>query len=537
MTAPRVVDAKLLRVQARHVSIPTRIFLGYAAVLLVLSALAGTSLRQHTRTAASLRLLHEGYLPLALTLGEAKAGQAVLFTWIDRVRRDESAGAKSWLDGALRVRPATLTRARHGLERATRLVEREEDRRAMRTVASELSALSRLFDANAPTYASMFEALATGDGIAARVELDIARQRELEVQRRYRNAWREVQGRIAATSSEASAEEARAALVLVVIAVLGILLGIFVVVGSQRILAPLPRLHARVQAVARGDLSSVAEPNASDDELGRLAREFERMVQALAARDDNLRSAAEAERLLVERLLASERLAAIGRMASHVTHEVRNPLSSIALNVEMLEDELPEDATEARALLRPIQREIDRLTAITAEYLHLARVPSPRLELGDLGEIVLDVCNFVAREMASASVTLEVDLDRAMNARVALDEGQIRQALLNLLRNAREAMPKGGRLEVSLIRGEETLALGVRDSGEGMDEAVREHVFDLFFSTKSEGTGLGLPLTRQIVEAHGGTIRCESTRAEGTTFIITLPLPSGATEKRPHDET
>ena len=110
-----------------------------------------------------------------------------------------------------------------------------------------------------------------------------------------------MQGRIAATSSDASADESNAALVLVCIAVLGILLGVVVVVGSQRVLAPLPRLYARVQAVARGDLTSVAAPSTSDDELGRLAREFERMVAALATRDENLRSAAEAERLLVER--------------------------------------------------------------------------------------------------------------------------------------------------------------------------------------------------------------------------------------------
>lgn len=515
--------------RARHLSIPTRIFLGYAAVLLVLSAVAGTSLVQHTRTAASLRILHEGYLPLALTLGEAKAGQAVLFTWIDRMRRDETAGARSWLEAALRVRPATLTRAEHGLARATLLVTRDEDREAMRVVRTELDALRRLFAANAPLYTSMFESLESSDGTAARQQLDLARQRELEVQRRYRNAWREVQERIAATSSEASSEEAQAAVVLICIAVLGILVGIAVVIGSQRILAPLPRLHARVQAVARGDLTSVPSPSTADDELGRLAREFERMVAALALRDENLRNAAEAERLLVERLLASERLAAIGRMASHVTHEVRNPLSSIALNVSMLEDELPEDAKEARALLRPIQREIDRLTGITAEYLHLARVPSPRLERADLAELVREVTEFVAREMDAASVEVTVSgIDAPRFAR--MDESQVRQALLNLLRNAREAMPGGGTLHVGIADEGELLALRVTDTGEGMDDEVREHVFDLFFSTKAEGTGLGLPLTRQIIEAHGGTIRCESTKGEGTTFVLTLPRSTSETD-------
>jgi nitrogen fixation/metabolism regulation signal transduction histidine kinase len=226
------------------------------------------------------------------------------------------------------------------------------------------------------------------------------------------------------------------------------------------------------------------------------------------------------------RLIHTERLAAIGRMAAHVTHEVRNPLSSIGLNVEMLEDEVG-NSPESKALLRAIQREIDRLTSITEEYLRLARLPQPRLEPESIGELVASVASFVAREMEGSGVELRVEVEEGLPA-VALDEAQVRQAFLNLLRNARESMPGGGSVEVSATRAAGGVAVCVRDHGAGIDPAVREHIFDLFYTTKERGTGLGLPLTQQIVVAHGGTIECVGEPEGGTTFHLWFPQASEA---------
>ncbi len=222
------------------------------------------------------------------------------------------------------------------------------------------------------------------------------------------------------------------------------------------------------------------------------------------------------------RLIHTERLAAIGRMAAHVTHEVRNPLSSIGLNVEMLEEELEGAGPETVALMRAITREVDRLTGITEEYLRLARLPQPHLEPEDLGHIVRSVTSFIAREMEGSGVEVAVDVEEDLPP-VALDEQQMRQALLNLLRNAREAMPDGGEVRVKVRRAGAEVVLEVEDQGEGIPEAQRTRIFDLFYTTKERGTGLGLPLTRQIVVAHGGRIRCEGGEGGGTIFELVFP--------------
>jgi PAS domain S-box-containing protein len=223
------------------------------------------------------------------------------------------------------------------------------------------------------------------------------------------------------------------------------------------------------------------------------------------------------------RLIDTERLAAIGRMAAHVTHEVRNPLSSIGLNVEMLEEELAGTGPEAKALMRAIQREIDRLTGVTEEYLRLARLPDPRLEPEDIGALVRSIASFVTREMEGSRVSIVLDVEEGLPP-VAIDEQQIRQALLNLLRNAREAMPEGGHIFLAAERRGDGVEVRVRDEGPGIPDAERERIFDLFYTTKERGTGLGLPLTQQIVVAHGGHIRCEGGPGRGTTFDLWLPI-------------
>jgi signal transduction histidine kinase/HAMP domain-containing protein len=236
------------------------------------------------------------------------------------------------------------------------------------------------------------------------------------------------------------------------------------------------------------------------------------------------------------RALQAERLAAIGKMAAHVTHEIRNPLSSIGLNVELLEETLAaadagdpavraRRAQEAQKLLSAIAREVGRLADVSDDYLRVARLPQPRLAPLDLRALLRDVLEFAGPELERARVSVEASLGE-VPARVAADEGQVRQALVNLVRNAREAMEDGGRLRVALDGGARVVTLSIEDEGPGIDEEVRQRIFDPFFTTKSTGTGLGLPITKQIVEAHGGTIACESGEPRGTRFVLSFPVLS-----------
>src|SRR6185369_10806812 len=199
--------------------------------------------------------------------------------------------------------------------------------------------------------------------------------------------------------------------------------------------------------IGRGDYSAQIGLT-GDDEIALLAREFDKMARSLQEREALLKQK-QAE------LLRAERLAAVGRVSAQVAHEVRNPLSSIGLNVEMLQDALAHarfgsgaEADEVKALLQAVIREVDRLTETTERYLRMARSPAPSLASEDVNGIVDAVLDFAAGELGRAGIRVERRLDPGL-PRALVDEGQLRQVLLNLVRNAREAMEGGGTLQLS----------------------------------------------------------------------------------------
>lgn len=225
------------------------------------------------------------------------------------------------------------------------------------------------------------------------------------------------------------------------------------------------------------------------------------------------------------RLARSERLALVGQMLAQITHEVRNPLNALSLNTELLGDELTAlhaaPDSEAVDLLRTVQREVERLTDVTGHYLQLARRPPAQLAPEDVVGIVRDVLRLVELELASQQAHL--DLSLPARAVALVDGNQLRQALLNVLRNAVEA---GGR-ELSLTVSEEagTVHIALRDDGPGMTEQEAERAVDPFFSTKASGTGLGLAITKQILDDHDGALHIASTPGHGTTITLSLPTP------------
>jgi two-component system, NtrC family, sensor kinase len=295
----------------------------------------------------------------------------------------------------------------------------------------------------------------------------------------------------------------------------GLLIGVGAFVIILRTLQPLRMLRARAQQVAGGDYGRRIGA-ASHDEIGELVREFDVMAAAIQERE--------------QRLIRSERLATVGRMASQITHEVRNPLASIGLYAELLGDEIADETgAEARRLLASIASEVDRLTEITENYLRFARFPQAKLEREDLGAVAAAVLEFSRAELAQAGIALEVEVASDL-PEIAADESQLRQALLNLVRNAREAMASGGRLRVTVDAPEGSarqVRLRLSDSGAGIPEADRAKIFDPFFSTKEKGTGLGLALVQQIVAEHGGRIDVDSEIGKGTTLTLTFPALAG----------
>jgi signal transduction histidine kinase len=304
-----------------------------------------------------------------------------------------------------------------------------------------------------------------------------------------------------------------------VMGVTALLIGIMVTAWVTMSLRPLGRLRSAARRIAAGDYASRIDET-GPREVSDLAREFNAMGRAVDERE--------------RELVRSERLAAVGKMAAMITHEVRNPLSSIGLNAELLDEELAqvpgERGDEARTLLRAITREIDRLTAITEEYLSFARLPKPRLASASLAAVVDDLARFVREELLAMNVELIVEHAPDLPA-APLDEGQVRQALLNLIRNAAEALAAsggGGHVWLRTRSAGHAVVVEVADDGPGIPAEVRDRLFDPFVSTKQGGTGLGLALTLQIVKDHAGALRVTPTPGTGATFTIELPASRAA---------
>ena len=228
-----------------------------------------------------------------------------------------------------------------------------------------------------------------------------------------------------------------------------------------------------------------------------------------------------------EDLLVAERMATVGRLSLKVAHEVRNPISAIELNAEMLQDFVRghpgSDMEEASGLVGAIREQVDALDALTEEYLAFARFPRPNFEEDSVNEMVEGVAEFVRPLATRQGIDVKVMSDPAVPSMV-IDRTLLRQAVLNLVKNGLESLSRGGVLTVSTRRLPGAAEIAVSDTGPGIAPAVAARLFEPFFTTKPQGTGLGLSIARQIVEEHGGEIQWSSTPGSGATFTIRLAL-------------
>lgn len=297
---------------------------------------------------------------------------------------------------------------------------------------------------------------------------------------------------------------------LIGMAVLGVGL-VFLV--TSRLTASLERVSSAAWAVSEGELDR-SIPVEGAYEVRRLATAFNRMTESL--------------RTTLQQLSERESLAAVNEFAAALAHEIRNPLTSLQLDLQEVEEELPEDFPLRGVQAQAIE-DLKRLDSIVGGALETARSGNINLAPTDLLPILEGVVHRAQPHADSAGVSVLLDSsgrDSTPNLaqiRLHADADALQRVILNLVLNAVQASPEGAEVQIGALQGEDGVVISVRDQGEGIPADQLERILEPFFTTRPGGTGVGLSIARRIVAAHRGTLEVESQVGEGTTVSVMLP--------------
>jgi signal transduction histidine kinase len=282
----------------------------------------------------------------------------------------------------------------------------------------------------------------------------------------------------------------------------------------RRFTRPIDELLKAERLVARGDFDIHLRVR-HHDEIGSLAETFNEMVNALKR-----------NRQLEEKLREVEQAAAIGRLASGIAHEIRNPLNFINLSIDHARSRFrPADAAERsnfEKLLDSVKGEVARLNRLVTDFLSYGRPTKLSLQSIDLPGLVDDVIAPLGAQADEQRVRMLVESQQTLSE-IQADPERLKMCLSNLVINALQAMPAGGQLTVTLAAEGDDVGIAVSDTGVGIAPDDLDRIFEPYYSSKDTGIGLGLALTRKLVQDHGGTIAVSSQLNRGSTFTITLP--------------
>lgn len=260
-------------------------------------------------------------------------------------------------------------------------------------------------------------------------------------------------------------------------------------------------------------------------------------VVAVAVARIALRRQTARDRRDAARTREEEQSALMGTIASGLAHEIRNPLGTLSLNLQLLQEDWADPITErekkSARKIGVLLDEVRHLETILNKFLRFAAGHKLKLERVDLNRLAAELAEFAAPQAAKANIRVAKHFAPGL-APVHADADLIRQCLLNLILNAIQAMPDGGELEIRTEPGPSVSRVRVRDTGVGIAPEHLDKIFNLYFSTKPAGTGLGLPLSRKIAEEHGGSIAVESAPGKGSTFVLDLPTLDAA--RGPRDD-
>ncbi len=490
-------------------TLSARILLGFAVLTLTFGVITATIVFNMSRVEDQIQVVRKAYVPLALQSKELTRIQADLASYLEEGFTDwpNLLSAESALVRKRDQRNKSLETLRQYPKRLTELAEADA-----KQFDEGFAVMQREIDAIKPDYDAVQAAAAKSlpmDDASVVEPLHRIKAGEAKLASLAKGNSNTFERRVESRTQRVEENEHILRRWTIGLGLAAVVLGLVTTLWVVITLRPLRRLREAARRVAAGNYESRIEER-GPTEVADLARELNSMARAVEERE--------------RELVRSERLAAVGKMAAMITHEVRNPLSSIGLNTELLEDELADLPGDAKNLCRSIHREVDRLTAITEEYLAFARLPKPKLAYEAVNPLVGALAAFVREDLAAKQVDLDIEL--ATGDPIALiDAAQLRQCLINLVRNASEAVAAKGRGKVTLRtkRTGDRVVIEVEDDGTGIPADVLPKLFDPFFSTKEGGSGLGLALTQQIVKDHGGDLTVDSTVGKGTVFRVAVP--------------
>ncbi len=278
---------------------------------------------------------------------------------------------------------------------------------------------------------------------------------------------------------------------------------------------PMLELQHKIALVRLGDLNAMVEFANRNDEVGDLGRDFNAMVCQLRE------SREEIQHLHRTQMSRAEHLATLGELAAGLAHEIRNPLAGIAGVIEIIGRDLPKESP-ARKVLKDVRTEVAHINRIVTDLLEIARPKAPVFSYFDVVATAEQALLFAREQATAKSISLDLLKDEPLPP-VKHDSGQIQQVFLNLLLNAIQACEEKGSVKVEFGQDEESVWVAVTDTGRGISTETLPNIFRPFFTTKGNGTGLGLPLAKRVVEDHDGRIEVESWPGKGSRFVVYLP--------------
>jgi nitrogen fixation/metabolism regulation signal transduction histidine kinase len=509
-----------------RISLSTRILIGFAAVLIASSAVSIVSILTIRQNQIEVQLIGNGYLQLAKTLADVQSlhnayekETALLAEERDFALQQQLAQlALMYFPGTIQTKLGEAKTKAHAI---IELAPRSEKPTLENFVTRFEDAIKRHAAYESDTRNTLGRLAEADENLNLEEAFLHLQKQELALHDSLQLLQNALSNHILIRLSQAQDREQKNGILIVALSIVSVLIGFVATIVSTRHLRPISTLQKGMAAIREGDYSAFLGLK-GDDDIALLAREFDAMVLALKERQSLLEKQQ-------SQLLQAKQLAAAGRVSAQLAHEVRNPLSSIGLNAELLLEQLsqvqfspPQQKTETEELILAIVREVDRVAEITEEYLKLARLPSPSLQLEDMNALTQSILHFHEEEFRSANIRIETAFF-PLPLFCKVDDAQLRQVILNLLKNAKEAMPEGGLLQVSTRQEDAFVHICFADSGKGMERNILSEIFKPFFTTKEGGSGLGLALSMQLLNMQGGSLEVARTSPEGTEFVLKLP--------------